>query len=52
MVSDDAVWPLFVVKTVGDQDSIEPMITNLATFDTNTVMAQSIAAKFDPSAVH
>ncbi len=51
MVSSDAVWPVFVVKTEGDAYSLEPQLTNLAVFGIAPAEAQVIAARFDPTAV-
>ncbi len=52
VVSSDAAWPLFVVKTEGDKYSLEPQLTNLAFFDISPAEAQAIAARFDQTAVH
>ncbi len=52
VVSSDAVWPMFVVKTAGDRYSLEPQLTSLAYFGISPTEAQIIAARFDQTAVH
>ncbi len=52
VISSDAAWPLFVVKTEGDQYSLDPQLTNLAVVEAAPAEAQAIATRFDPTAVH